>query len=88
MVRLLGTKVDPATGRGDRQRKTGPAKAQALRRPEQAPALRLLPRGMSTERDTVYGLLPKEWGNLFTVGRLDYDSEGLIFLTNDGELAS
>ena len=24
---------------------------------------------------------------LFTIGRLDYDSEGLIFLTNDGDLA-
>jgi len=38
-------------------------------------------------RETVYGLLPKEWSHLHTVGRLDYNSEGLIFLSNDGELS-
>ena len=39
------------------------------------------------DRATVYGLLPKEWGHLHSVGRLDYQSEGLIFLTNDGEFS-
>ena len=39
------------------------------------------------ERPTIYGLLPKEWGHLHSVGRLDYNSEGLIFLTNDGEFS-
>jgi 23S rRNA pseudouridine2605 synthase len=38
-------------------------------------------------RPTIYDLLPKEWDNLYSVGRLDYDTEGLIFLTNDGEFA-
>jgi pseudouridine synthase len=38
-------------------------------------------------RPTIYELLPKEWGHLHSVGRLDYNSEGLIFLTNDGELS-
>ena len=36
-------------------------------------------------RRTVGELLPKEWSNLYTVGRLDYATEGLIFLTNDGD---
>jgi 23S rRNA pseudouridine2605 synthase len=38
-------------------------------------------------RPTVGELLPLEWKNLYPVGRLDYDSEGLIFLTNDGEFS-
>jgi 23S rRNA pseudouridine2605 synthase len=39
------------------------------------------------ERPTIYNLLPAEWGHLHSVGRLDYNSEGLLFLTNDGELS-
>lgn len=38
-------------------------------------------------RRTVYDLLPPEHAGLFHVGRLDRDSEGLLILTNDGELA-
>lgn len=37
------------------------------------------------QRRTVADLLPKEWGNLYPVGRLDFDSEGLLFVTNDGQ---
>ena len=38
-------------------------------------------------RRTIYDLLPKEWGHVHSVGRLDFNSEGLLFLTNDGELS-
>jgi 23S rRNA pseudouridine2605 synthase len=36
---------------------------------------------------TVYELLPKEWQIVNSVGRLDFASEGLLFLTNDGDFA-
>jgi 23S rRNA pseudouridine2605 synthase len=38
-------------------------------------------------RKTVRDLIPLE-GHLFPVGRLDADSEGLVLLTNDGDLAN
>ncbi len=39
------------------------------------------------QRDTVFDLLPPDMPRLFHVGRLDLDSEGLLLLTNDGDLA-
>ena len=37
------------------------------------------------QRRTIYSLLPQKYQNLKYVGRLDYDSEGLLFLSNDGD---
>lgn len=37
-------------------------------------------------RKTVMDLLPQKAKRLFPVGRLDYDTEGLLILTNDGDL--
>lgn len=38
-------------------------------------------------RNTIFDLLPPKFPRLFNVGRLDTQSEGLLILTNDGELA-
>lgn len=38
------------------------------------------------DRKTVMDLLPFNDKRIFPVGRLDYDSEGLLILTNDGDL--
>ena len=52
------------------------------------------PRGVVTTlqdeqgRPTVAELLPPELGRLYPVGRLDQFSEGLLLMTNDGDLAN
>lgn len=38
-------------------------------------------------RPTVFQSLPEDLGRVISVGRLDLNSEGLLLLTNDGELA-
>jgi 23S rRNA pseudouridine2605 synthase len=38
-------------------------------------------------RPTVFASLPGSLGRVVSVGRLDYNSEGLLLLTNDGEIA-
>src|SRR6266498_4706400 len=61
-----------------------------------APALTIMlhkPGGFVSTRkdlhasDMVFDLLPKKFSRLFNVGRLDAQTEGLILLTNDGDLA-
>jgi len=51
------------------------------------------PRGLITARidprgrPTIFATLPKELPRLIGVGRLDFNTEGLLLLTNDGALA-
>lgn len=51
------------------------------------------PKGLITthkdekERPTLFETLPKNLPRVISVGRLDLNSEGLLLLTNDGELA-
>jgi 23S rRNA pseudouridine2605 synthase len=86
VVSELGAKVDPLH---DKVTVDGaPVKPKrklyvALHKPASYVCSRHDPHG----RQTVNQLLPLEWKNLVTVGRLDYATEGLIFLTNDGEFA-
>lgn len=39
------------------------------------------------ERNTIYDLLPRSLHHLHHVGRLDRESEGLLIMTNDGDLS-
>jgi len=86
VVRLLGSKVDPdhdqvaVDGKVVRPKKLIYA---ALNKPPGC----VCSRKDELNRPTIYQLLPREWETVQSVGRLDYNSEGLIFLTNDGQFA-
>jgi 23S rRNA pseudouridine2605 synthase len=85
-VSQLGAKVDPARDRVVVDGKPVREKRKlylALNKPRGLVCSRKDELG----RPTVFDLLPKEWGHLHSIGRLDYNTEGLIFLTNDGELS-
>lgn len=86
-VRELGTKVDPDADRVQVDGK--PVRPQkklyiAFNKPRGCLCTRSDETG---DRPLLSHFLPPHYKHLQTVGRLDYDSEGLILLTNDGEFS-
>lgn len=87
IVTELGTKADPKVD--DIQVDGKPLKKS------RAPLYFMLnkPKGYVTTvsdpegRATVMDLLPRDIDRVYPVGRLDYGSEGLLLMTNDGDLA-
>ena len=87
-VTTLGAKADPGQDdiRVDGRRIARPTRRRYI--------LLNKPRGYVTtrsdpqQRRTVMDLLKGVREYLYPVGRLDYDSEGLLLLTNDGDLAA
>jgi 23S rRNA pseudouridine2605 synthase len=86
-VAELGTRVDPATAvihiDGDRVIVRDDLAYLALNKPRGVLSAMSDSRG----RPTVGDLVGDRSERLFHVGRLDADSEGLLLLTNDGDLA-
>ncbi|GAC1299594.1 MAG: pseudouridine synthase [Vulcanimicrobiaceae bacterium] len=85
-VRELGTSVAD----GDRVELAG--KVVKVPNEKRYLVLNKPPKVMTTMRDpggrrTVASLVPREGGRVVPVGRLDYDTSGVLFLTNDGDLA-
>jgi len=85
-VIVLGSKVDPSADKISLDGK--PVRLQkklylALHKPRGC----VCSRKDELQRMTIYELIPKEWSGVYSVGRLDFASEGLLFLTNDGEFS-
>jgi 23S rRNA pseudouridine2605 synthase len=86
IVQQLGAKVDPEHDHVTLDGKPVKAKRKiylAVNKPRGLVCSRKDELG----RPSIYELLPAEWGHVHSVGRLDFNSEGLIFLTNDGEFS-
>ena len=89
VITRLGTQIDPATdkvkvnGKPITTATVNPV-AYALYKPKNCVTTLKDPQN----RDTIVNYFPKTQFRLFPVGRLDYDAEGLIILTNDGNLAN
>ncbi|NLF25215.1 MAG: rRNA pseudouridine synthase [Deltaproteobacteria bacterium] len=85
-VTELGSKVDPFNDQvrvGRRFIKALPCGALIFNKPREVVCTKKDPGG----RATVADYLPQRFKSYFPVGRLDYDSTGLVILTNDGEMA-
>lgn len=86
LVTKPGTSVDPARQRvavDGRAVSLSVVRWLALHKP---PGI-LCSRGDPQGRPTIYDLIPPDAASLFHVGRLDFMSEGLLLMTNDGDVA-
>jgi 23S rRNA pseudouridine2605 synthase len=89
VIRKLGTRVNAATDEvrvfGEPVRPISAFLYVMLNKPAGTVSTVSDPFG----RRTVLDLLPEDWRRqrIYPVGRLDFDTEGLLLLTNDGELA-
>ncbi len=88
VVTRLGTKADPERDHikvaGKHIPQPAPRAYGVLNKPPGFVTTRSDPQG----RPTVMDLLGSRGKGLYPVGRLDYDSEGLLIFTSDGELAN
>jgi 23S rRNA pseudouridine2605 synthase len=85
-VSQLGTKVDPLHDKVAVDGKPLRVRRKIYVALNKPPGI-VCSRKDEFERPSIYDLLPNEWKHLHSVGRLDFKSEGLIFLTNDGEFS-
>lgn len=91
VVTELGTKADPAS---DHIKVKGRLINPLIEHQEKLYILLNKPRGYLSSmadpegRPLVTELIPAALGRLYPVGRLDFNSEGLLLLTNDGELTN
>jgi pseudouridine synthase len=87
-VREMGVKADPGADdiRVDGRRLRAPERHRYILLNK--PAGVITTRSDPQRRQTVIDLLDGVREYVYPVGRLDYDSEGLLLLTNDGELAA
>ena len=86
VVTELGRKIDPYNDRIEVNRKlvrAAPKGIMLLNKPRGVVSTMSDPEG----RRTVADFLTKQYQSYFPVGRLDWDSTGLMVLTNDGEIA-
>jgi pseudouridine synthase len=79
---LIDPQLDQVTFEGRPVRPRGPRRYYALNKPKGVIVTARDPAG----RTTVFDLV-EEPVRLFAVGRLDYDSGGLLLLTDDGDVA-